>query len=372
MTPLKRGNIYYAVWSCMPGACATHTEPTQHWTSLGTRDKREARLACAALEEKQAYARRQTKLGLPLEIPVEDLMLKDFKKLYLDSTVRDKAASTHATEAHHLTSLVNYLGPESRLSSMTQARLEDYKKYRLRVIAPRSWNSELATLKSIFGWGMTRVPALYKQNPVTLTKVDPGEPTVAKYIQTEDLIKVVRSCTDEYWKNVITFMYATWCRGSELRGLKWSDVDLISGVIEFRRPKERKRKRMPITPVIKQILGVARKYSQGSEFVFPNPEEVNGVKGVQLTKDALHHKLQWIGDKAGVKLSPHMLRHSGITDALRNGAELFAVQRQAGHSQITTTAGYVHTDMLSQSEAMGKLKLDILQVSEDGVGEAWK
>jgi integrase len=353
MKPVKpKGrDVYYAMWTCIDGHCAEHDKPSRHWASLRTRDKREANVACNELELELAKQRAQAALGIKKARPAT-MRLDDFRALYLESTVRDKAETTHKTEACHLGTLTHYAGGERELGSLNQIFLESYKRHRLKQIAPRSWNSELATLKAVFAWGLTRDPPLYERNPFDgVTRVAPGEPTVKKYVSKSDLAKVVASCKDPYWVNVMAFLYATWCRGSELRGLKWDHIHFDQHYLEFVYPKEKRVKVIPITPALGEILRRAKAMFD-TEYVFPNPRTRR-----PLTKDQLHKALTSRGKAVGVKLSPHMCRHSGITDALREGMPLPAVQAQVGHRQITTTAGYNHVDLNTQRQHLEKLHL---------------
>lgn len=63
-----------------------------------------------------------------------------------------------------------------------------------------------------------------------------------------------------------------------------------------------------------------------------------------------------IGAIAGVrKLSPHCCRHTYISNLERQGVPMELIARLAGHSRITTTDGYLHTDLATLANAVAVL-----------------
>lgn len=70
-----------------------------------------------------------------------------------------------------------------------------------------------------------------------------------------------------------------------------------------------------------------------------------------MDKRNVQRILECLGKRTGVKVSPHMLRHTGATLFIRNRGDPFSLQRLLGHSDIQTTMIYVHMAGLALREA---------------------
>jgi integrase len=275
-----------------------------------------------------------------------NVTLSTFLEDYRRHGQPDKAELTRYNEESKLRCFLAYVArvKDPALKDIDQALLDAYKQHRLKSIAPRSWNSELATLKAIFGWGLTRRPAYFDVNPWTgVRRVDKGMPTIKKYVAPDE-IEAAACKGHPFWLNVLDFLRVSWCRASELANLRWQDVKWGAGYLEFANPKERKTKHLPLTGEVLQILKKAKEFSSG-DYVFMH-------KGNRVSRYSVYQRVRSLGKRAGVKLSPHMLRHSGVTNALAHGAPLFAVQAVVGHSSVETTRNYDHTPLGTKQAAM--------------------
>ena len=64
-----------------------------------------------------------------------------------------------------------------------------------------------------------------------------------------------------------------------------------------------------------------------------------------------------------VKVSPHVLRHTAATLAVKNGLDPFSLKRQFGWEQIETALRYVHlNDKSLQKSYINSSPMDNLQV----------
>jgi integrase/recombinase XerD len=135
-------------------------------------------------------------------------------------------------------------------------------------------------------------------------------------------------------------LYATGMRVTELVSLNVTDIDLDRGAIVCNGKGGRQR----ILPVRQSAVEALTRYlsegrptlaSEGEQALFLNH------RGSRLTRQGFWLILKSYAEQAGIgDITPHTLRHSFATHALRNGEELRDVQQKLGHVSISTTQVY--------------------------------
>ena len=144
-------------------------------------------------------------------------------------------------------------------------------------------------------------------------------------------------------KALISVLYATGLRVSELISLKLANLHLDEGYLVCSGKGEKER----LVPVGQEAIDWIRRYlaearphlvKRQSAWLFVN------ARGGRLSRVGFWKLLKEYGVKAGITqdLSPHLLRHSFATHLLERGADLRAIQMMLGHADLSTTQIYTH------------------------------
>ncbi len=147
-------------------------------------------------------------------------------------------------------------------------------------------------------------------------------------------------------RTVVSMLYATGMRASELLGLNVYDVDFGNSLITVL-GKRNKQRKIPMLPELKVCIEdylrartQIQKDGGDEEALF-----LNGRSGKRISYVKLRLLVRETLGKVTMqsKRSPHVLRHSFATSLLNNSADLQSVKELLGHESLKTTAIYTHT-----------------------------
>ncbi|NJE47760.1 recombinase XerC [Thermococcus sp. GR7] len=154
---------------------------------------------------------------------------------------------------------------------------------------------------------------------------------------------------------IFLLLYGAGLRVSELCNLKKSDVDFERSLIIVRGGKGAKDRVVPIPAfLLEGIKAYLETRDDDSEYLI--------VEDRRERKDKLSPKTVWYllkkyGDRAGIRVTPHMLRHSFATHMLENGVDIRAIQELLGHSNLSTTQIYTKVTVEHLRKAQEKARL---------------
>ena len=181
------------------------------------------------------------------------------------------------------------------------------------------------------------------QRPKTL-------PVVLAVKEVERLIESARSLRD---KLLISVLYATGLRVSEVARLQWSDLDFERRVIRVERGKGAKDRTVMLSDVLLPLLRQIGRFYGTDGYVFPGQR-----KGRYLSPRTIERVVENARKLAQLekKATPHSLRHSFATHLVESGTDIRFVQKLLGHANLETTTLYTKLANFKNAEVRSPIE----------------
>ena len=266
----------------------------------------------------------------------------------------ERNVSTHTMDAYKrdINQYLMYLGDLDikKLSDVKSTHIRDY----IRVLsdggmAPASISRIISSIRTYYRFLSSE--NILDENPVLLInnpKLPKKLPDVLSEKEISLIINAIQESSQFYQRDkaIIELLYSCGIRVTELCNLEISNLFIDEDLIRVM-GKGNKERLLPLGLRSKKYLDDYIKHSRnshikksGSSFVFVSKN------GNQLTRAMINIILNKWTQVSGLKksVSPHKLRHSFATHLLEGGADLRFVQALLGHSDISTTQIYTHTD----------------------------
>lgn len=242
--------------------------------------------------------------------------------------------------------LQKFFGTERQLSEITSADIEGYKMHRRASVSGSTVNREMALLKRMFNLAI-EWDLYLGLNPFRKVKFFREFNTGLRVLSLEEEEKLLQNAAP-YLQDLIRFALNTGMRVGEIFSLRWSNVDLEKNILNVFAPKTQNIRGIPINAHARKVL----EYwvlGKRNEFVFYNPE--TGKPFVDLKAG-----FKLACKKAGIEgVTWHTLRHTFASRLVDRGVDIVTVKELLGHSSITVTMRYTHTNLESKRAAVGKL-----------------
>lgn len=165
-----------------------------------------------------------------------------------------------------------------------------------------------------------------------------------KALSLEDIKKLfdteIKSETFVRDSAMFELMYSSGLRVSEIITIRVNDINFEAGFLRVMGKGSKER----VVPMNRRAAEKMKEYmkelrphllkGRQSPYLFLS------TRGAHMTRQRFWQALKKLGNLAGLKLSPHAIRHSFATHLLDGGADLRSVQKMLGHSDISTTQIY--------------------------------
>jgi integrase len=240
------------------------------------------------------------------------------------------------------------------LASITRRDVDAYVEQKmLEGLAARTIDSHLTLLSAICTYAVEQ-DWLTKNPTVGVERPRPDDPDEieegARHAHTPaEVAAVLRACSSEFDRALLTTAYYTGMRIGELIALTWADVDLVAGRIAVRRSwsrgaetttKSRKRRDVPLPAPVAACLAqlvTFTPYGSASDRVYAQQES-----GRVLDEGWVRTTFRRAQMGAHVPVyTMHDTRSTFATILWSGGRSIAEIQAYLGHADVRTTMGYI-------------------------------
>jgi integrase/recombinase XerD len=277
--------------------------------------------------------------------------------------VRRFQEKTISQQRIRLTVLKNFV-ENCEIEKITPETLQKFfESSYLQQLARGTYNHYISNAKTMFTY--CHAMGWIKENPSRLLEFVREEDKIIEYLTIDEvkkLLKVKYPYGRHAWKlqlrDQLIFRLAIFCglRSSEIRNLRWVDVEWSQKEIFVRKGKNLKDRIVPISnKKLYNWLKAAYHCRRGVPYMGHCRDEeyvVQGCKGKPINHEIMNDTLRRNLEYAGIKKKwprTHMLRHTSATMYLRGrsnqrGMDIRLVAELLGHANLKTTMRYAHVD----------------------------
>ncbi len=234
--------------------------------------------------------------------------------------------------------------------------VRDYKAYlkTVRKRKPTTVNIALAAIDNFYRF--------LQMSPADVKREDLPQQAPRALTENEQkrFLRAIERCSSARDQAIASLLFYTGLRIGECAALNQDDI-LISarkGTVIVRQGKRDSYREIPLNANVRKSLDVW--IIQRGE-VFPaNKDEAFFLnrQGGRLSTRAIDMVLRKLSEEADVILSAHILRHTCITNLVRNGTDLVLVAEVAGHRRLETTQRYSLPTEQDRRKAMESIQVD--------------
>lgn len=220
--------------------------------------------------------------------------------------------------------------------SANDVRLYLFKYQQARHVSNRTLDKVRGCLTSFFRWAACE--QYIERSPVETLKPIKSEVHPRCFLTQIELELLRRACNTNRETAIIETFYSTGCRVSELVNIKLSDIDWNTHTVHLVGKGRKHRNSYLNAKAEVSIKDYLSKRVHASCYLFCNERG-----GGQMSKANIEKMIRQIVSRSGITgkhITPHSLRHTTATQAMRSGMPVEDIQKLLGHSSVATTMIY--------------------------------
>lgn len=200
---------------------------------------------------------------------------------------------------------------------------------------------KISALKSIFKYFLKK--QLIDESPVSNITTPKVEKRLPSFIKESEMRQLFNGDLFDNDANglrdrlILSILYQTGIRLSELIGLKCSDVSKQEIKVTGKRNKQRI---VPLSRSLQELVAQYENVTEAKNSIWFLTTDNSDKLYEKFVYRKVNYYLSMVSSKQ--KKSPHILRHTFATHMLNNGADLNAIKELLGHESLSATQVYTH------------------------------
>jgi integrase/recombinase XerD len=243
--------------------------------------------------------------------------------------------------AHELREFVLHLQQVKAFEHHPFTKLQD------KGLSGHAVNCYLRAIRAFWSWLVRE--EIIMSSPFSRVKIPkPPKKVIATFSekQLNAILRAVNTATPSGFRDwaMILMLIDTGLRASELVGLTLGDINLEDGLLKVY-GKGNKERVVPIGAKVQRALWKYLNHHRSQPANPLHPTLFLTASGGPISTDQLRaiiNKYTSRADIEGVRCSPHTFRHTFAISYLRNGGDVFSLQRILGHSSLDVVRIYVN------------------------------
>lgn len=320
--------------------------------------------------------------GNPQDQARRSTLVREAREEYIRWLLVAKDFSSHTVRAYDgdVAAFERCVGPSAQVKEIDENVVVRFLEgLRAEGLSPRSIRRRAAGLKSFCRWlvaeGSLDVDpsagiSVLAGRSRTLPRVVPQHEldlllrwlrVTAGFGRAADASTVLRRPHDSTTLLAVALMLATGARVHEVVGLQCGEIDLPGRSLRITGKGRRQRQVFLTNDWIADFTAAYLQVRAALNVSIP--QLLFNSNHDALTAPALRSRLAKAAEQAGLgmRVTPHMLRHTAATQLIEAGVDIRFIQRLLGHASLTTTEIYTHVSdgvlsrVVSDADILGRL-----------------
>lgn len=205
------------------------------------------------------------------------------------------------------------------------------------------------------GWAQTSIASAYRmmrvffnflvrddvltRSPMAQVRIPKVDRRLKSAFADREIRSMLKAAIVPRDKALIMFLLDTGARISEVLAVNIGDVDIATGRVFLQHTKDREQRIVYLGSQARRLL---LKYYRTLAIRPDAPLWVDLRRGRRLLRNGVQQLLTRIGKRAGVvECGPHRFRRTFAISYLRNGGDIFTLQRILGHASLDMVKQYL-------------------------------